>query len=438
MKEKRERNSGLGKYPDWMVDREVVRANIHAPRSLRFDRSSAEPSLLDMDVEEPPPQMIPTRDLSSPGVNMSMGATGSSSQTTSLLVSAAELPIFTVVTPGSKEFTKLLTYARMCENQDQDLRIDKWPRLLRSNMNTQYRFNFCMAEGSTRRQDEWQSFSASQLRECLEKMTPGYRSHYTEDPFAEFSRWLGRHSLNINWSRLYEPTAHPFFVASNDVVEKYRRMLSVMTRPLTTDEKKGLMKTFRECITHKGASDKGVSKLVNVLDFEEMVMAMQNIVLKKLRQLQVAQEFDLYHTREFVKQAKRSRESEPTQSGDQNRSSSGSAKRPKPVTSNSSSTQPSAKKRCRGCGWNLKKSEQGKYRCPRNGNDGCGKDPRRNNSGAPWDQSEVGEKWTSKGYPGGLPKDKTITLQNAEERKKSFPGGRSVCYAQHSDELLLS
>ena len=42
-KEKRERNSGLGKYPDWMVDRDVVRANIHAPRSQRSDRSSAEP-----------------------------------------------------------------------------------------------------------------------------------------------------------------------------------------------------------------------------------------------------------------------------------------------------------------------------------------------------------------------------------------------------------
>ena len=56
-KEKRERNSGLGKYPDWMVDREVVRVNIHAPRSQHSDRSSAEPSHLDMDVEEPPPQV---------------------------------------------------------------------------------------------------------------------------------------------------------------------------------------------------------------------------------------------------------------------------------------------------------------------------------------------------------------------------------------------
>ena len=278
-------------------------------RNAPIDRSSAEPSRLDMDVEEPPPQVMPSRDFSSPGVNMSVGATSSSSQTTSLLVSAAELPTFTVVTPGSREFTKLLTYARMCENQGQDLRIDKWPRLLRSNMNTQYRFNFCMAEGSSRRQDEWQSFSASQLREC---------------------------------------------------------------------------------------------------------------------------------SRAFGKNAKRSREAEPTQSVDQNRSSSDSAKRPKPVKNNSSSTQPSVKKRCRGCGWNLKKSEQGKYRCPRNGNEGCGKDSRRNNSGAPWDQSEVGKKWTSMGYPGGLPKVETITLQNAEERKKSFTGGESVCYAQHSDELLIS
>ena len=206
------------------------------------------------------------------------------------------------------------------------------------------------------------------------------------------------------------------------------------------------MKSFRECIAHKGASDKGISnvttdfrtKLVNILDFEDMVMDMQDIVLKKLRQLQEASEFDLYSTRAFGKNTKRSREAEFAQSVDQNRSSSDSAKRPKAVKNNSSSTQPSVKKRCRGCGWNLKKSEQGKYRCPRNGNDGCGKDSRRNNSGAPWDQSEVGKKWTSMGYPGGFPKDETITLQNAEERKKSFTGGESVCYAQHSDKLLIS
>ena len=113
-KEKRERNSGLGRHPDWMVDREAVRANIHAPRPFSSNRNSAEPSRPDMDVEEPPPQVMSTRDFLSPGVNMSVGATGSSSQTTSLLVSAAELPTFTTVTPGSREFTKLLTYARMC------------------------------------------------------------------------------------------------------------------------------------------------------------------------------------------------------------------------------------------------------------------------------------------------------------------------------------
>ena len=210
-KEKRERNSGLGQYPDWMVDREAVRANIHAPRPFSSDRDRAEPSRLDMDVAEPPPQVMPTRDFLSPGVNMSVGATGSSSQTTSLLVNAAELPTFSAFTPGSKEFHRLVTYVRHCENHGQDLRIDKWPRLLRSNMNTQYRFNFCMAEGSSHRQDEWQSFSASQLRECLEKMAPGYRSHYTEDPFAEFSRWLGRHTVTIDWSQLSEPRAHSFF-----------------------------------------------------------------------------------------------------------------------------------------------------------------------------------------------------------------------------------
>ena len=88
-------------------------------------------------------------------------------------------------------------------------------------------------------------------------------------------------------------------------------MLSVMNRPLTTEEKKGLMKSFRECIAHKGASDKGISnvttdfrtKLVNIFDFEDMVMAMQDIVLKKLRQLQEASEFDLYRTKVFGKNA---------------------------------------------------------------------------------------------------------------------------------------
>ena len=73
------------------------------------------------------------------------------------------------------------------------------------------------------------------------------------------------------------------------------------------------------------------------------------------------------------------------------------------------------KKRCRGCGWDLKRKEgKGMPICPRNDFKGCKSDNRRNYSGQDWQDSEVGKKW-AKFTPRGLPRDPKITLENAHE-----------------------
>jgi hypothetical protein len=60
------------------------------------------------------------------------------------------------------------------------------------------------------------------------------------------------------------------------------------------------------------------------------------------------------------------------------------------------------------------------FRCRRGENkEGCGSDPRFNSSNQPWAESEVGKMWKAAGYD-ALPKDVTITLKNAKERRISF------------------
>ena len=80
---------------------------------------------------------------------------------------------------------------------------------------------------------------------------------------------------------------------------------------------------------------------------------------------------------------------------------------------------------CRGCGWTTKSNTRpgvisktpAEYRCRRGEfKEGCGSDPRHNSSTQEWKESEVGKMWAAAGYE-SLPKDTTITLQNAKERR---------------------
>ena len=87
---------------------------------------------------------------------------------------------------------------------------------------------------------------------------------------------------------------------------------------------------------------------------------------------------------------------------------------------------------CIGCGWdtrsNKPKTRAGAiappesraiptvYRCMRGKDkEGCGSDPRRSTAFQPWAESPVGIEWKAAGY-NALPKDISITLDNAKER----------------------
>jgi hypothetical protein len=121
-------------------------------------------------------------------------------------------------------------------------------------------------------------------------------------------------------------------------------------------------------------------------------------------------------------------------------------------------TQPKASI-CKGCGWTTKPDRKpgdtgrpARYQCMRNGIDGCTKDPRRNPRNSPWAESEVGLEWKQHGYD-SLPKDVTIVLQNASERRKTFVAtkkpsradshgkakyGKATMWTNYSNDLLLT
>ena len=91
------------------------------------------------------------------------------------------------------------------------------------------------------------------------------------------------------------------------------------------------------------------------------------------------------------------------------------------ASSSSSAPNPSGKRSgpqfiCSGCGFALKKMGPDTFRCPRNNNESCATDPRRNNSSNSWAESETGKRWAKLNYA-FLPKNPEITLMNAQPRK---------------------
>ena len=387
-------------------------------------------------------------------LNISLGGTKGSQP--SMLVSAAEMPTFTTFTPGRKDYEKLLAYVRLCESQDQDLRIEKWPEELVTNVTTQYRFTFCLdsqvdESGQPRQQEEWRTFNPSELRRSLERMAPGYKSHHSEDPFQDFFAWLNNYSLEVDWSRRGDPRVHPFFVASNGVATKFRRMRSALPLgKISPEQMKLLVKSLASSIKHKNVTETGEAKvraelksqLSKITDFEKTMEVIQDVVMKQYRRLEDAADFD---TKTIAARdsssAKRARDSDSSSVTSARKDLKRAKKKSKLIDEPSSkAAKQLAKqnKRCRGCGWNMRRNDAGKLCCPRNNKAGCGKDPRRNQSSLPWEESEVGRRWAAKDYPQGLPSDTSVTLQNAAERRKAYNAGITTCLAQHCKKLSLS
>ena len=86
---------------------------------------------------------------------------------------------------------------------------------------------------------------------------------------------------------------------------------------------------------------------------------------------------------------------------------------------------------CPGCGYSMKVADNGTLICPRNNDQGCGSDNRRNTSSSTWRDSAVGKAWWAKGYA-KLPGNPNLTVETAppcKSKKQNSMKKGEICNA---------
>ena len=365
--------------------------------------------------------------------------TRSSTNTANVLIEMARIPLNDTVTPGSKGFKELMEYVSQCEYQRQELRIDQWPRKVRSAIDMQYRYAYRIMDKSDGSKDsDWQQSNAPQLRLILERILESTRVKpgSSTDLVEAFRASISQKKLTIDWSRTGSPIRHPFMAQVLEFTNQYDNLLEQQgLEELSAQEGNLLVKVLIKNIIHENISQEGRSsmrasiegKLNEVKDFKEALQKVSDIVVKQLETLQEAASFlvgGLPSSQQKRKDAMTTR-------------SFPEAKKSKP--SNNAKPKGKNKPRCKGCGWDLRQevSGEGARRCPRNAFKGCKDDPRRNKTAKEWIDSDVGKRW-NKISTLGLPKDSTITLDNVKERwvKPKKGPGKTVNVNQYCANLL--
>lgn len=365
---------------------------------------------------------------------------------TNVMVNMTEVPTMEDFSPGGKSYHKLMKYIRECENKNQLLRIDKWPKKLVSAINFQYRHTFETHLEGNGADEDWQRHNPSELQLTFLRMyeaTQGMKTSST-DLTTEFRTWLANYKLRIDWSSATHPMQHPFTEYVNEILYRYDTLeTQLKASPLSQSDKSHLVKILAKEVVHENISKEGRTQMKTTIDgalnelkdFRHALTAVSDIVMKQLKTL-----FDADGFRPEATKRKASYSQSPH--GDPEESAK-KTKRTKPSfdkkgKSQSPSADRQAKARCKGCGWDLKQKDgKGARRCSRNDFKSCKGDPRRNMTGQQWVDSEVGKKW-SKYTKKGLPKDTSITLDNVADRWQTpnKSSGKGINLNQYCAHLL--
>ena len=358
-----------------------------------------------------------------------LGAQGSN-----LLVQAEPIPKWTTFVPGKENHRKLLNYLRGCKNTGQNICVPQWPTRLKQQIALQYRFFREVFLQSSERDNypvSWESMTVPALISWLETMLTTNIQELQEQPVERFIAKLMIEPPVIDWSQWSEPHTHPFIQQSADLIYEWVEIKS-KTAPGDNLYRReaALVKQWNKSLVHSKVSTAAKARLsaelkliINDLtDFQEAVSKTQDFMVSKMASLRTAAEIinpeglgdSSLHKR------KRSQEDSPKESSSKGPkgkkpaqtsakpSADSSAATAKPLNRKQKSRHP-----CRRCGWN--QTLQGdKMVCMRGD---CTDDPRRNTSNKDWYDSVIGQAWVKAGFHRGIPRDKTITLANAVERR---------------------
>ena len=355
---------------------------------------------------------------------------------TNLMIKPAQIPTTEEFETEGPSFKQIMAFVRECENTKQKLRIAQWPRKLVTAINIQYRYTFDTFKAGNGSSEDLQKQNPTALRQTLERMadTAGLPNSSSSNLVEEFISWLSSHKLKIDWAVSVHPMKHPIRRLINEILSRYEKLKCQLEPSKISDkEESHLVKVLTKEVVHENISKEGRNQMKTAIDgvltdgknFPKALEAVSDIVMQQLKTLFNASVFRVEKRKETSSPA-------PTSS------SSGSYKKSKksPSSSNQSATHEKADKPiCRGCGWTMRqKDKSGPYRCSRYNFKGCKDDPRRNNTKKSWAESDVGKKW-SKFSNKGLPKDSSVTLENATEGANASKGDNCDIY-QYCANLL--
>ena len=364
--------------------------------------------------------------------------TGSSSGKPSYFLNTmADIPTVTTFVPGKQDYKKVIDFVRECENNNLPLRIQQWPTRLVEAVCTQYRQHHVTPitgpGGFKPGEDkQWIEFTAHQLRVCLEDMRPDGDTRFNREYSLEnFFTYLSTKPLRINWANRGHASQHPINQDILPFLLKFSKTCDYMSsidRPLNWHQHHECRKLFLKNLKNDNVSKEAHAQVLadlqsyfstNNHQFDEVLKAVADYVISKMKLLN---ELSVFNSSESDS-AKRKEYGDTDRSRDKRNVK---PKSDKPHQRADSQANPKPKAICKRCGYNLSRKE-GSGVCNRTPS--CASDERRNQSPKPWKESEVGKKWAAVGYH-FLPKDTSITLANAKDKRR-----KCICLA-HVNDLI--
>jgi hypothetical protein len=373
---------------------------------------------------------------------------GNSGHMPNFLRTMADIPKETTFVPGKPSFNKVLDFVRDCENNELPLRIAQWPNQLVEAISTQYRQHFrtshtghiINSDGSDR---DWITFNPHELRVCFEEMKPDGDVRFNQKySYENFLTYLSTKPLEVDWAVRCHASQHPInqeVLVINQRFQKTLKYMKSLKKDLSFPQHHELRKMLLKQMRHRNLGrdaraivmgDLNATFSSNTYLFEDVLKVIADYVVGKIAELNDLAVFNEISDADSSNWGR----SHPKKRDNRDSDGGPNPKKGKPNPSNrhkaSETSNPKAsanKPTCKRCGYFLSKKD-GKGLCNRK--PACHEDPRKNASGTPWSESTVGKQWAELGFK-CLPKDATITLQNAKDRKSKL-----VCLAKINDLML--
>ena len=370
----------------------------------------------------------------------SEGAEVQASSSGNVMLTMPKIPThqhFKVSGPGSEP---TVSYLLECKSGKFDPQYENWPDSLKMDINILWRYRSPKAKekGEGKADTDWQLLSLTHLIDWLQSLKSSPET-YSGSFIEQFQHHFEKHKPVLDMSKPCNRDAVTNMVAvnGNRIRLNYGVTGNNSVAPPTPEEckqmSKMIVKSFScincgenlqpllkqridnklmECQAEKGVYPSVIDTIVIIQDvvaealdgLQQTTMLFGNSAIQGSSKQQPTDAGD--------SKRKRIEEANAKNKGARQGASSSSASSSKPT----SSTLQQLKKYCFRCGWQLREVD-GHWKCFRTKDHGCDRDPRCNTTNMAWEKSPIGQQWLAAGGYTALPKDESVTLLNAKEKR---------------------